>query len=78
MANALKRNLKAGDKIVFQDGTVATCGGQLLGSMSFTSGTALDVTVNGELVRADGFDIDPAETMRRFAVENGWEKEAVK
>jgi hypothetical protein len=76
MANAFRRDLKAGDKIVLVDGRVATCGGECFGAMSFTTGTALDVTIEGEPgpVRLHAFnDVDAAETVRRFGKENGWD-----
>ena len=72
MANSLGRNLKEGDKVVLHGGVEAVCGGQCFGSMSFTIGRALDVSINGRPTRADGYDIDADETMLRFAVANGW------
>jgi hypothetical protein len=72
MANSLGRNLKKGDKLVLNDGIEAVAGGELFGSMSFTAGRALDVEINGQNYRRDGYDIDAAETERRFGKENGW------
>jgi hypothetical protein len=73
MANSLGRDLKRGDKIVFQNGQIGICGGQCFGSFSFTSGTALDVTINGHSVKANGYDIDAEATVKKFAKDNEWE-----
>lgn len=72
MANALNRNLKKGDRVVLRGGVVEVCGGECFGSASFTSGSALDVTIGGVPTRADGYDIDAPETMKVFAKSNGW------
>ncbi len=73
MANSLGRTLKKGDKLVLKGGIEAVAGGELFGSMSFTAGRALDIEINGKYYRHDGYDIDAAETERRFGTENGWE-----
>lgn len=76
MANSLNRNLKKGDKVVLNGGLVAVCGGECFGSLAFTSGTCLDVTIDGQFRRADGFDIDAEATLARFSKENGWQEAA--
>ncbi len=72
MANALNRNLKVGNKVVLEGNVVAVISAQLFGCDNFTSGTAIGVSINGTEYRADGYDIVPDETMKRFAKENGW------
>lgn len=73
MANSLGLNLKKGDKLVMNGGEVAVMGTELFGAMSFTSGTAIAIEINGREMRADGYDIDADATMRKFSKENGWE-----
>lgn len=72
MANSLGRDLKKGDKLILRGGVEAVAGGECYGSFTFTAGRALDVEINGQPYRHDGFDIDKEETERRFAKENGW------
>jgi hypothetical protein len=76
MANSLNRNLKAGEKVVMNDGeTVIIASDNTFGAMSFTQGTALGVRRIGsnETLRCSGYDIDSEETMKRHAAENGWQ-----
>jgi hypothetical protein len=72
MANSLHRNLKVGDKVVLDGPVDAVIDSEMFGCMSFTRGTAIGVTINGQSMRADGFDIDAQATLQRFAKENGW------
>lgn len=72
MANPLNRNLKDGDKLVMQNGAVVEVHGEMFGSKSFTSGTALGVLHNGCPTRCDSYDIDADKTLARFADVNGW------
>lgn len=72
MANALRRDLKKGDKIVFEDGTEAICDGSGFGRLANTRGSGLFVQIGENVVRADGFDIDVEKTLSRFSSENGW------
>jgi hypothetical protein len=74
MANALNREIKAGESVVLKDilkpefstlewRTVKAIAG--FGMLSYTVGTALLVEFkDGERTRLDGYDIDVEETIR--------------
>lgn len=69
--------MKAGDKLVMLNGEVVKVAKkQLFGHMAWLSGTAIAVEHNGQEIKANGFDIDAAETEKRFAAENKWEANA--
>jgi hypothetical protein len=73
MANSLNRNLKRGDKLVMLDGSTVVVDAELFGCFATTSGSAIGIrTGDGRLVKASGHDIDAAQTMGRYGMENGW------
>jgi hypothetical protein len=79
MANAFDRDLKEGDRLVLADGRRAVCRGKLFGALPATTGTALDVMVEGDTTPMTIHaieDVDAIETIRQFAKHNGWEDAA--
>lgn len=75
MANALKRDLKTGDKLVMLDGNSYEMTCQLFGACATTSGSAIAIRPLGSTeqgFKTSGHEIDPVKTMERHGKENGW------
>lgn len=78
MANSLKRDLKVGDKVVMKaTGESVEIALETFGCFANLLGSTISLTRGHGYEHVSGYDIDPDETIKRHASDNGWSEAEV-